>query len=650
MTLQINFFGDGATTLPQAAWNDLAVVAQFFEHTFTNNITINLAVGWGELGGSEYFSFHGQYYNITGGTGAAEWAVSSEYVTTTYSGLVAALQSHEHSPDDITAVNNLLAHSDPTGGGTVYVPLAEARALGLFESTDNFLDAYVGFNTLPSGLQWNFDPNNRGVPGTVDFIGVAEHEISHALGRTSGLGSFSTIDGSLSGYTPLDFFRFSAPGAPDPNGFSSSDYFSFNSGSKLTTHPLPLASNGQPYFEFQPQGNDNDPGDWGLIGGVNNAFNYDSFGYYNNSGGVPGYVSETDLREMDVMGFTRAPTTKNDFDGNGTSDVVWANGASGSVLLYEMQGSHVVGQATLGGGGGWSVAATGDFDGDNTTDVLWQNSGSGAVLMYEMDGTQVIGQATIGGGGGWSILRTGDFNADGKTDILWRNSTSGGVLMYEMNGTQVIGQTLIGGGGGWSVVGTGDFNADNRTDVLWQNSGSGAVLMYEMNGTQVIGQAAIGGGGGWSVVGTGDFNADNRTDILWQNSGTGSVLMYEMNGTQVIGQAMIGGGGGWSVVGTGDFNGDGKTDILWRNSTSASVLMYEMNGTQVIGQATIGGGGGWSVVGTGDFNADGRTDILWQNSASGAVLMYEMNGTQVIGQAAIGGGGSWNPIQANPLV
>jgi hypothetical protein len=149
--------------------------------------------------------------------------------------------------------------------------------------------------------------------------------------------------------------------------------------------------------------------------------------------------------------------------------------ANSTVLTYQLGSANPAIHFAITAGGTTASGAAGsdltvsntknNFNGDQTSDILWQNSNTGQVLIYEMNGTQVIGPGSVGGGGGWNVIATGDFNNDGATDILWQNSNTGAVLMYEMNGTQVNGSAVIGGGGGWNVVGTADFNGDGKTDI-----------------------------------------------------------------------------------------------------------------------------------------------------------------------------------------
>ena len=90
-------------------------------------------------------------------------------------------------------------------------------------------------------------------------------------------------------------------------------------------------------------------------------------------------------------------------------------------------------------GPSWQAIGTGDFNDDGHSDILWQNT-NGQAAIWEMNGTNVIGGATVGANPGpsWKAIGTGDFNDDGHSDILWQN-TNGQAAIWEMNGTNVIG-------------------------------------------------------------------------------------------------------------------------------------------------------------------------------------------------------------------
>jgi len=95
---------------------------------------------------------------------------------------------------------------------TIRMTSANARALGLTAARDNVSDGAISFST---SFAWDFDPTDGITAGSFDFIGVAAHEIGHALGFISGVdildlnftGNFS--DAAFTYIAPTDVFRCS---------------------------------------------------------------------------------------------------------------------------------------------------------------------------------------------------------------------------------------------------------------------------------------------------------------------------------------------------------------------------------------------------------------------------------------------------------
>src|SRR5204863_167504 len=96
-----------------------------------------------------------------------------------------------------------------------------------------------------------------------------------------------------------------------------------------------------------------------------------------------------------------------DFDGDRKSDILWQND-SGQAQIWLMNGTSVSSQALLGSNPGvsWHAANTGftltpprkvtsDFDGSGTSDVLWQDD-SGQAMIWQMNGTSVASSALAG--------------------------------------------------------------------------------------------------------------------------------------------------------------------------------------------------------------------------------------------------------------
>jgi hypothetical protein len=542
-------FDQAIGSLPAGFVAAIDYVVEYFDHLFTDAITINIDVGYGEVNGQPL------------GSGALGESITflNSY---NYSTLRGALAGDAKSADDATAVASLPGSDPISSTHTYWVSTAEQKALGLLAANSAAIDGYVGFS---STLPFDYNRNDGISAGFYDFIGTVEHEFSEVMGRVVLAGA--TIGSTPNGYEPLDLFDYSSPGTRRLVG-TTAGYFSIDGG---TTNLDNFNTNSGGDF-----------GDWAASAGNDSALAFSNSGVLNNFSG-------TDVRAMDVLGYNRAPATSHDFNGDGISDILWRSSSTGAVTENMMNDITTIGSAGVGGDANWSVVGTGDFNGDGMTDVLWRNGPTGSVYEFLMNGSSVIATAGLGGDANWDIVGTGDFNNDGFADVLWRNGPTGSVYVFELNGTTVLGSAGLGGDANWSVIGTGDFNGDGKTDVLWRNNPSGAIYEFQMNGLTVTGTAGLGGDANWSVVGTGDFNGDGKTDVLWRYNPSGEVFETLMNGLTPISSASVGGSLNLGVIATGDYNGDGMTDILWRNSTTGAITENLMNGSTVTASAVIGG-------------------------------------------------------------
>jgi len=262
--MKIDFVYDASVAnAPDGFTTALAAAASYLDSLITNPITITIQVGWGENNGSP----------IPAGNLATGGPVSGAGLS--YSALKSQLSGAATSQADQSVAANLPA-SDPTGGGQFYVSSSQQKAWGLLSPTAPGTDGSVGFS---SSYAFSFDPNARAQPGLYDFIGIAEHEITHAMGRFAGLQYASGW------YSPMDLVRYAASGQLALSEGQAS-YFSIDGGQ---TSLLP--------FDSSPAG---DAGDWAA------SVPDDPFGY--NHMNLLETMSPTDITMMDVLGFSTAGT------------------------------------------------------------------------------------------------------------------------------------------------------------------------------------------------------------------------------------------------------------------------------------------------------------------------------------------------------
>ncbi len=213
-------------------------------------ITVNLMLNWEEL---------------DSGTLAS---ANSPDVYHAYSAVHAALTADRTSADDFTAVANM-PPSPAIGGytnardGTRYfnppnaslastvlsIDRANAKALGLLAAHDAGLDATIRFN---SNLYDDWDFSHMPTPGLYDFIGVALHEIGHALGFTSGVSAVDLYTG-LGPNANVDL-NGDEPGIGTGDNipiFTVIDMFRHSDESNLVSpQALELAAGGTPFFQI----------------------------------------------------------------------------------------------------------------------------------------------------------------------------------------------------------------------------------------------------------------------------------------------------------------------------------------------------------------------------------------------------------------
>ncbi len=114
-----------------------------------------------------------------------------------------------------------------------------------------------------------------------------------------------------------------------------------------------------------------------------------------------------------------------DFFGNGIDDVLWTSvNSNGTVAtdIWELD-SNGKWMASVSPGAhpaGYQVVEVGDFTGNGTSDILWQNTATGDVDEWLINNGQWAGSIDLGTHpGNYQIAGAGSFTGNHTSDVLW---------------------------------------------------------------------------------------------------------------------------------------------------------------------------------------------------------------------------------------
>ncbi|HXO03714.1 MAG TPA: NF038122 family metalloprotease [Stellaceae bacterium] len=559
MELEVSF-DQNQSSLPSGFVAAVNYVVGYFDSLFTNNVTVTIGVGYGEIAGQRL------------GQNALGESEQINVSPVSYSAVRGALVAMG-APGSST----LPASSPTPGTDALYVASTDEKALGLIPDNTS-LDGYVGFTSTAN--TFSYATNLTPPANEYYFIGVVEHEFTEVMGRDSYLdepGQYSAMD--LYRYAAANTRQFTT-GAPS--------YFSINGG----------ATNLDSWNNFQT-GNSGDLGDWAPSAG-NDAFDD------NSSPGVINSLGQTDITVMNAIGWQTAAQPTFFLSQNITLNIV--STPDGSNLAAPVNGDFNLEVITSPSGTSYGLPS--GYQGI----ALLSGTGAGQSI------TLLAGSYGAVGNSGGDLIAAG--SGDDTIGGVAGDTLSGGTGTQFLDGSAgsefvtggAAGSETIWGGAGDTVNGGGSANetiGGARSDTI--TGGTGGEFIDGTAGSQSI----IGGSAGNETIwaGAGDtINGGSGANVTIGGvpfdtiiGGTGTEFADGSTGNQSItggsaGSETIWGGAGDILNGGGNANvtiGGAPNDTI--DGGSGSELLDGWKGDQAIlgGSAseTIGGGIGDTITG-----------------------------------------------------
>ena len=458
-------------------------------------------------------------------------------------------------------------------------------------------------------------PNNE-----YDLVGVAEHEISEVLGRTSFLSG--TVSSDI--LAPMDLFRFAAPNERDltVNSPTGSAYFSVDNGVTNLDSWNPTSGNG-------------DLGDWAASAGP------DVYDDFSNTG--TNYLTTVDIELMNLLGYNMAV--------NPATTVV-----NGVTALAQTVGSGVTNTIMSGGqwlGGGVGSNATLVVDHGGFASGLTVSAGATIVASGLVSNTILDFGTLEQFAGGQVIGATGTGTIEYGSGLVLTNATfNAGNVVYEigsgaaMNAGSVTSvSTLVvassahrqrcdGCGAPWwlglsasspnVILTNGAKLYQYANGKLTGESGAGTIVFA--GGSVISGETMDASGIVFSAAGGADVLGGTLTSVSTLVVGAGAVV----SGVTVAGEMIVSGTASNTILNFGTLEEMGGGVLVGATGTGA----IEYGGGLVLTGAVFNAGNVVYEIGPGGtMNVGSVTSVSTLVVEAGAVA----SGVSVFGEMIVSG-------------